>query len=151
MDTLTASCGRRNVQDIVEIVVAAVRYVLQGIRWNHAFADNGLAGDMQRTSKYIRNQLEWKELPAILASPPDVAILQKAWPVSRRLPLAEIFESLGLEAPAAMSEPLGLAPADSMLAPSDDEAQVDDMDLFMDDPIASVPPLSDDDMPIRPS
>ena len=98
MDTLTASCGRRNVQDIVEIVVAAVRYVLQGIRWNHAFADNGLAGDMQRTSKYIRNQLEWKELPAILASPPDVAILQKAWPVSRRLPLAEIFESLGLEA-----------------------------------------------------
>ena len=47
MDELTASPARRNVYDIVKIVAGAIRSVLQGVKWQHAFAENGLAEDMK--------------------------------------------------------------------------------------------------------
>ena len=106
--------------EIVQIVVGAIRHVLQGIKWKFAFQDNGLTEDMKATSKYILSQLEWKELPPIVARPPSMDMLSKAWPANRRLPVREIFTSLGLELPVEMPAVVGAAPQDSILAPSDD-------------------------------
>ena len=78
MDKLAASSGRRNVYEIVQIVVGAIRHVLQGIKWKYAFQENGLTEDMKATSKYILSQLEWKELPPIVARPPSIDMLSKA-------------------------------------------------------------------------
>lgn len=129
MDKLAASSGRRNVYEIVQIVVGAIRHVLQGIKWKYAFQENGLMEDMKATSKYILSQLEWKELPPIVAQPPNMDMLAKAWPANRRLPVFEIFTSLGLEPPVGMRAVVGAAPQDSILAPSDDgedQTQYDD-------------------------
>ena len=129
MDKLSASSGRRNVYEIVQIVVGAIRHVLQGIKWKYAFQENGLTEDMKATSKYILSQLEWKELPPIVARPPSMDMLAKAWPANRRLPVCEIFTSLGLEPPVEMPAVIGAAPQDSILAPSDDgedQTQYDD-------------------------
>ena len=129
MDKLAASAGRRNVYDIVQIVAGAIRHVLQGIKWKYAFEENGLTEDMNATSKYILSQLEWEELPPIVARPPSMDMLAKAWPANRRLPVCEIFTSLGLELPVGLPAVVGAAPQDSILAPSDeseDETQYDD-------------------------
>ena len=129
MDKLASSSGRRNVYEIVQIVVGAIRHVLQGIKWNYVFQENGLTEDMKATSKYILNQLEWKELPPIVARPPSMDMLSKAWPANRRLPVCEIFTSMGLEPPVGMPAVVGAAPQDSILAPSDDgedQTQYDD-------------------------
>ena len=129
MDKLSASSGRRNVYEIVQIVAGAIRHVLQCIKWKYAFQENGLTEDMKATSKYILSQLEWKELPPIVARPPSMDMLAKAWPANRRLPVCEIFTSLGLEPPVEMPAVVGAAPQDSILAPSDDgedQTQYDD-------------------------
>ena len=76
--------------------------------------------DMKATSKYILSQLEWKELPPIVAGPPSMDMLAKAWPANRRLPVCEIFTSLGLELPVGLPAVVGAAPQDSILAPSDE-------------------------------
>ena len=150
MDKLTTSSGRRNVYDIVQIIIGAIRHVLQGTRWKHAFAENGLVEDMGATSKYILKQLEWTELPPIPATPPPVDMLSRAWPTNRRLPLYEIFTSLGLEPPAPMAPVVGAAPPDSILAPPEaDEDDVADTDFLLDAPMHDeMPVLSDDDMPL---
>ena len=94
--------------------------MLQGIKWKYAFQENGLAEDMKATCKYILSQLEWQELPPIVARPPSTVMLAKAWPANRRLPVCDIFTSLGIEPPVEMPAVIGAAAQDSILAPSDD-------------------------------
>ena len=112
-------------------------------------SENGLGEDMKTTSKYILNQLEWTEMPPITAQPPNENMLAKAWPLNRRVPLFELFTSMGLEPPTPMPVVAGAAPPDSRLAPADDdEEEIDDTDHPEDFPIAAVSPLSDDDVPL---
>ena len=152
MDRLIEAAGRRNVYDVVQIVIGAIRFVLQGIKWNHAFLQNGLAEDMKTTSKYILDQLQWKELPLIVPQAPDADMLAQAWPTSRRVPLIEIYTSLGLEPPGPIPYIAGMAPADSILAPLDENDIEDDASDYPEDTaIPPVPPLSDDDMPLVPA
>ena len=95
--------------------------VLEGNSWTTVFKANGLAEDTLLVSKYIKDQLEWPELPAIVAGPPTDDDLKRAWSVSRRVPLREIFLSLGLDVPEHLALPFGLAEPESFLAPDDDE------------------------------
>ena len=149
MDTLAADAGRRRVFDAVNIVIGAIRKVLQGHRWRHAFNDNGLGDDTSGTSKYIRNQLQWEELPQIVPQPPTQEMLSSAWPVNRRLPLLEIYTSLNLELVDPMPVAVGAAPPDSIMAGADDdEAEADMVDEELDTCIGDMPPISDDDMPL---
>ena len=149
MDTLAAGVGRRRVFDAVNSAIGAIRKVLQGHRWNYAFKDNGLGDDTSGTSKYIRAQLLWEELPEIVPAPPTQDDLSAAWPVNRRLPLLEIYTSMNLELLGPMPIAVGAAPPDSIMAGADDEgAEADMIDEELDTCIEEAPPTSEDDMPL---
>ena len=120
LDTIVAERGRRTVKDVILIVCTTIRVVLEGRSWNSAFKANGLAEDTALVSKYIKDQLQWPELPPIEAAPPADDDLKAAWPVSRRVPLREIFLSLGLDPPEHLAFPLGGAEDESFLVPVDD-------------------------------
>ena len=152
LDTIVAQQGRRNVKDVVVIVVGSIQTVLEGNSWTTVFKANGLAEDTLLVSKYIKDQLEWPELPAIVAGPPTEDDPKRAWPVSRRVPLREIFLGLGLDVPEHLALPFGLAEPESFLAPDDDED--DDCPIealgWVDTEIPPVP-LSPDDEPLLPA
>ena len=99
-------------------------------------------------SKYIKDQLQWPELPPIEAAPPTEDDLKAAWPVSRRVPLREIFLSLGLDVPELLALPLGGAAEESFVEPDGDD---DDMPLeslgWADTDMPPVP-CSPDDEPL---
>ena len=96
MDTLLAQEGRRNVKDIVLIVIDTIKTVMEGNSWSMAFKANGISEDTAIISKHIKDQLEWPVLPAIVAGPPTVEELISAWPISRRVPFTR-----GLHEPRA--------------------------------------------------
>ena len=149
MDRLAARTGRRNVFDIVQIVLGAIRHVLQGHQWKNAFKENGIGEDSAGTSRYIKNQLKWQELPPIVPAPPVQEMLATAWPLNRRLPLLQILTSLGLELPDPMPIAVGAAPPDSIMAGAGaDEADVDESAHVADTCMAEAPPISDDDIPL---
>ena len=151
LEKILARQGRRHVKDVVLIVVGAIRYVLQGNAWSAAFKANGLAGDLADVSEYIKKQLEWPVLPAIEATPPSEANLRKCWPATRRVPLREIFLSLGLEDPGPVDAPFGAAVEDSFVADPDADTvpllAADDDDVPL---VPEEPTLSDDDVPLVP-
>ena len=99
LDTTVAQEGRRNIKDAVRIRISTIQTILEGSSWRTAFDANGLAEDTGSVSKYIKDQLEWPELPAIVAGPPTEEDLIAAWFVSRRVPLREVFLSLGFDPP----------------------------------------------------
>ena len=110
-----------------------------------AFKANGISEDTANISKYIKDQLEWPVLPAIVAGPPTVEDLISAWPITRRVPLREVCTSLGLDVPEAIDLPLGGGAEESFLAPNEDDEEcpyiardVSDTDL------PAVPPSPDD-------
>ena len=151
IDTLLAQEGRRNVKDIVHIVIDTIQTVMEGNIWSTAFKANGISEDTAHISQYIKDQLEWPVLPAIVPGPPTVEELTAAWPISRRVPLLEVCTSLGLDVPEAIDPPLGEAAEESFLAPIEDddecpllEGDVSDTDL------PAVPP-SPDDEPLFPA
>ena len=149
MDRLAARTGRRNVFDIVQIVLGAIRHVLQGHQWKNAFKENGIGEDSACTSRYIKNQLKWQELPPIVPAPPVQEMLATAWPLNRRLPLLQILTSLGLELPDPMPIAVGAAPPDSIMAGAGaDEADVDESAHAADTCMAEASPISDDDIPL---
>ena len=146
LDTIVAQQGRRNVKDVAIIVVRAIQTVMEGNSWSTAFRANGLAETTDSVSKYIRDQLEWPVLPAIVAGPPTEEDLRAAWPVTRRVPLVQIFLSLGLEVPEHLALGYGEAGDDTFLAPEADE---DDCSLaalgWADSGMPALPPNSDDE------
>ena len=145
MDTLLAQEGRRNVKDVVLIVIDTINTVLAGNSWSTAFKASGIAEDTASISKYIKDQLGWPVLPAIVAGPPTLDELVSAWPLSRRVPLAEVYKSLGLDVPEVDDLPLGGAAEESFLAPAED-GQSDAEDLA--DTALPAVPLSSDDEPL---
>ena len=151
LEKILAGQGRRHVKDVVLIVVGAIRYVLQGNVWADAFKANGLSEDLSAVSAYIEKQLEWPVLPPIEATPPSAARLRTCWPLSRRVPLREVFLSLGLEDPGPLAAALGAAVEDSfVVAPGcDTEAFVEDDGMGGPD-FPEEPTMSDDDLPLVP-
>ena len=65
---------------MVRLVVRAVREVLQAHRWNVAFENNGLAGTQAMVSSYIKQQLEYEQLPAHPPLRPSEQALSICWP-----------------------------------------------------------------------
>ena len=90
-------------------------------------------------------------LPVIEANPPSEDRLRMCWPLSRRVPLREIFLSLGLEDPGPLPVALDAAVEDSFVADpeGDTEAFVADDGMGAPD-FPEDPPVSDDDMPLVP-
>ena len=149
LDNIVAERGRRNVQDVIRIVCSTIQEVLEGRSWSIAFKANGLAENTVEVSKYIKYELEWPELPAVEAGPPTVEDMKATWPASRRVPLHEIFVSLGLDLPDILPLPFGGAAEDSFVVPDEDE---DDMPIeSLGWAEADIPgmPFSSDDEPLR--
>ena len=87
-------------------------------------------------------------LPAIVAGPPTEEELISAWPLSRRVPLREVFKSLGLAVPEVLDMPFGGAAEESFLAPDEDgDGCPSDAAEFSDTDLPAVP-LSSDDEPL---
>jgi len=151
LEKILAGQGRRHVKDVVLIVVGAIRYVLQGNVWAVAFKANGLSEDLSAVSAYIKKQLEWPVLPPIEATPPSAARLRTCWPLSRRVPLREVFLSLGLEDPGPLAAALGAAVEDSFVADPECDTEAFVADDGMGGPdFPEEPTMSDDDLPLVP-
>ena len=148
LDTIVAQQGRRNIKDAVLVVIGAIETVLEGRSWSTAFKGTGLAENTALVSKYIKDQLKWPELPAIVAGPPTEEDLIAAWPASRKVPLPEIFMSLGLDVPGPLALPFGGAEDESFLVPAADDDDAP-LEAFA-GAAADIPPvpLSPDDMPL---
>ncbi len=72
---------------MVRLVIDAIRAVLQGYRWGRAFASNGLTGDQDRVSAFIRGELESERLPLYQPVPPyhrDLALMMAFKPKGER-------------------------------------------------------------------
>ena len=68
---------------MLRLVIGAIRGVLQSWRWDRAFASNGLAGDQDMVSSFIKNQLEYQRLPPYPPARPTAESLRECWPRSR--------------------------------------------------------------------
>ena len=99
-------------------------------------------------SKYIKDQLEWPEIPPLVAGPPTLNDLKAAWPVSRKVPVAEIFKSLGLTLPEHAPLALGAAAEDSFLVPAGDDEASSLATFECEDTGIPPVPLSSDDEPL---
>ena len=96
--------------------------VLQGHQWGPAFASNGLTGDQDRVSMFIRRELEYERLPLYLPLCPTVEVLRLCWPRNRVVNEAVVWIPGPHWNPAAASGTLGpappAAPASDPLAPA---------------------------------
>ena len=71
--------------NMIRLVVACTRSVLQGHNWTFAFAQDGLTGDLSQVSSYIREQLRWDVIPHMPSTRPTIAELTLVWPRNRVL------------------------------------------------------------------
>ena len=151
LDTIVAQQGRRNVKDVVRMVIDTIQSVLEGQSWMAAFHADGIAEDILHISKYIKDQLEWPVPPPIVAGPPTEEDLISAWPVSRRVPLREIFLSLGLDVPEHLALPLGEAADEDEdeVAPAEDSDDCPLDELFWEESALPALPMSPDNEPLH--
>ena len=107
---------------MVRLVIHTIRAVLQGHQWGPAFASNGLTGDQDRVSMFIRRELEYERLPLYLPLCPTVEVLRLCWPRNRVVNEAVVWIPGPHWNPAAASGTLGpappAAPASDPLAPA---------------------------------
>ena len=68
---------------MVRLVIDTTRAMLQGYRLGPAFASNGLTGDQDRVSAFIRGELESERLPLYQPVPPTTETLRLCWPFSK--------------------------------------------------------------------
>ena len=71
------------VERMIRLVMLAIRHVLQAIRWDYAFKENGFSSDLTNVSPYIREQLEWPNLPVISNERPSLEALRLCWPSNK--------------------------------------------------------------------
>jgi hypothetical protein len=98
-DEMAGAEGRDTVSYMVQMVVRAIRIVIQGHSWAPAFAQNGLTGDLANVSSFIKQQLQWRDLVAPSTDAPTLEQLRMCWPRwNRPFPLAAVMQALYDEA-----------------------------------------------------
>ena len=95
---------------MVRLVIHTIRAVLQGYHWGPAFASNGLTGNQDRVSMFIRGELEYERLPLYLPLCPTAETLRLCWPRNRVVNEATVWSPLPDRNLAAASGALGPAP-----------------------------------------
>jgi hypothetical protein len=107
---------------MVRLVIRTIRAVLQGYHWGPAFASNGLTGNQDTVSMYIRGELEYERLPLYPPLCPTVEVLRLCWPRNRVVNEAVVWIPGPARNPAAASGALGppppAAPANDPSAPA---------------------------------
>jgi hypothetical protein len=77
--------GSVTVADMVSSIGRAVKKVLQGKRWRHAFEDNGFGTGRRCARATILDAMEWSEIPAVPAALPSLEQFELLMP-SRKAP-----------------------------------------------------------------
>ena len=107
---------------MVRLVIHTIRAVLQGYHWGPAFASNGLTGNQDTVSMYIKGELEYERLPLYPPLCPTVEVLRFCWPRNRVVNEAVVWIPGPARNPAAASGALGppppAAPANDPSAPA---------------------------------
>ena len=68
---------------MLDLVIGAIRYILQGRRWQRAFEQNGLAPNLDSISDFVRHQCGPEPLPAFPLACPTADQLRTCWPRNR--------------------------------------------------------------------
>ena len=104
---LTERDGRLDIEYMVQLVIRAIRHVLQRYCWAAAFEQNGLTADHTKVSSFIRKHLQVESLDPFCTEPPSMDALRLCWPRTRRFPIAEVMDSLAdVEGYEADDEPM---------------------------------------------
>ena len=86
--------GRRSVVYMIQLVVRAIRHIIQGYDWSSSFENNGLTNQPERVSSFIKNQIETRDLPPLEGhDPPTLGDLRLCWPRNRPMPEAAVMAS----------------------------------------------------------
>ena len=85
---------RRSITCMINLVTRAIRTVLQGHDWTHSFRENGLTGEPNRVSSFIRAQIQEREVGAFSDDTPTMAELALCWPRNRPFPGEMLMSAL---------------------------------------------------------
>ena len=120
LDTFGTFAFENRTSRMARLVIEAIRHVLQGNEWHAAFDTNGLGGSLCNVSKYIKDQLHLKDLPALPRTRPSIDEVRVTFPRNVAFNYFVVFEPfptpvvaapplLAVEAaPAAAMEASGL-------------------------------------------
>lgn len=87
------------VMRMINLVVLAIRFVLQCNRWQKAFDATGCSGSTEHVSEYIRWQLQWPTLPLITSECPSAPASKQCWSRNRPFDEAVVFAAFPIEDP----------------------------------------------------
>ena len=68
---------------MLDLVIGAIRYILQGRNWRKAFEKNGFAPDVHLISEFVRHQCGPEPLPPLPLACPSADQLRICWPRRR--------------------------------------------------------------------
>ena len=68
---------------MLDLVIGAIRYVLQGHKWQKAFEQNGFAANVGLISDFVRHQCGPEPLPPLPIACPSADQLRICWPRNR--------------------------------------------------------------------
>jgi len=132
-----SAAGMVDQEDWWRVIIEEANAFVAQRSWSHVFAGNGFHGVDARLSSYIRNQMEWQEIPPLEPGMPSLADLQTVLPKGRQLKwglvLPRAREPLRLGAPASSSvallsgprsvEPCVSSPAAAVSAPASSSSE----------------------------
>ena len=103
--SLQSESGTVNIVDLFRIVFATIEDVVQGRSWVRAFKENGFHSNFGQLSKYIMDQLELEEKPAINTAMPSLEDLSHCYPRRAVIPENIVMKSLRAPLPALPPPP----------------------------------------------
>ena len=130
---------------MLDLVIGAIRHVLQGHRWRVAWEQNGLGPALNMMSSFVRGQCGPLPLPPPRPVCPPPADLQLCWPRNQPFNAEVVLSGIPGVAPAGpalVDADPAVAPEMAAMAIADEEEAPPLLALEMDvDGVAAAPPL----------
>ena len=86
--------GQIGVRDFLPCIYEAIRLVLQGRRWDHAFDADGLGQRQAAVSRSVQRWLQLEGAPAVPSAPPSEEQLRMCLPARARVDVAAFLRPL---------------------------------------------------------
>ena len=103
---------------MLDLVIGAIRHVLQGHRWQKAFDKNGLGHDLNAISEFVRHQCGPQPLLPLPIGCPSADQLRLCWPRNRPFDEDVIMEGIPASIAPAMAIMDMLASSSSLPPPA---------------------------------
>ena len=75
--------GTKKVRLMVELVVRAIKHVLQGLRWEVAFQQLGIFQNNEKVHPRILHKLSFASPPIVSSQRPTADLVRTTWPRNR--------------------------------------------------------------------